>query len=186
VAVLLQADGWLDALADADAEACARTATATAWTHLPDGARPYAPDGAEVSVVLSDDATVQALNRDYRGHDRPTNVLSFANLEDVHAPRRPEGEPVLLGDVVLARETLLAEARDQGKVPADHLAHLCVHGVLHLLGYDHLADDEAAAMEDLERRVLAALEIGDPYAARHGDGDGDANGASREDGGGQG
>jgi probable rRNA maturation factor len=161
-AVLVQDDAWTRALPDADDRAA--QAVRAAWAALPAGARPEAHAGAEVSVVLACDATVQALNRDYRGQDKPTNVLSFANLEDAHAPDLSEAEPVLLGDVVLARETVLAEAQDQGKTPGDHLSHLCVHGLLHLLGYDHMADAEAEAMEALERRVLAGLGIADPYA----------------------
>ncbi|MDZ7714462.1 MAG: rRNA maturation RNase YbeY [Rhodovibrio sp.] len=162
VAVLIQDAGWTDALPTADV--LAHGAALAGWAALPARARPRAPAGAEVSVVLADDATVRDLNRAYRGQDKPTNVLSFANLEDAHAPDRPDGEPVLLGDVVLARETVLAEARAQGKTPGDHLSHLCVHGLLHLLGYDHMAEAEAEAMEALERRVLAGLGIADPYA----------------------
>jgi probable rRNA maturation factor len=161
-AVLIQDGRWTDALPTVDE--VARRAALGAWAALPPGARAHAPAGAEVSVVLADDARVQELNRIYRGQDKPTNVLSFANLEDVHAPDLPDGEPVLLGDVVLARETVLAEARAQGKTPGDHLSHLCVHGLLHLLGYDHMADAEAETMEALERRVLAGLGIADPYA----------------------
>lgn len=142
----------------------ARRATLAAWAGLPAGARPDAPAGAEVSVVLADDATLWELNGAYRGQDKPTNVLSFANLDDAHAPGPPGGEPLLLGDVVLARETVLAEARAQGKAPGDHLSHLCVHGLLHLLGFDHGAEAEAETMEALERRVLAGLGIADPYA----------------------
>jgi probable rRNA maturation factor len=162
VAVLIQDDRWQQELPAA--ERCARRAAETAWAGLPDPVRPDAPAGAEVSVVLADDATVHALNRDYRGHDKPTNVLSFANLEDAEAPEAPAGEPVLLGDVVLARETVLGEAAEQGKRAEHHLSHLCVHGLLHLLGYDHLAEADAAAMEDLERRILDRLGIADPYA----------------------
>ena len=161
-AVLIQDDGWTRDLPAAGE--LARRATLAAWTALPDGTRPDAPAGAEVSVVLADDATVWDLNGAYRGQDKPTNVLSFANLDDTHAPGPPGGEPLLLGDVVLARETVLAEAQTQGKAPGDHLSHLCVHGLLHLLGYDHMAEAEAEAMETLERRVLAGLGIADPYA----------------------
>jgi probable rRNA maturation factor len=105
----------------------------------------------EVAIVLSDDATVRRLNRDYRHKDKPTNVLSF-----------PLGDQ-LLGDVVLARETVLAEAGAQGKLAGNHLSHLVVHGVLHLLGFDHEKEAQARRMEALERRVLAGLGIADPY-----------------------
>ena len=114
---------------------------------------------AEICLALADDALVHALNRDYRGKDKPTNVLSFPN----DGPAAP-GEPRLLGDVVLARETVLAEARAQGKPPADHLIHLVVHGVLHLLGHDHEEERDAARMEGLEVTILGRLGIPDPYA----------------------
>ncbi|MCG5243987.1 rRNA maturation RNase YbeY [Azospirillum doebereinerae] len=123
-----------------------------------------AEDGpAELSVVLADDALVQQLNRDYRGKDKPTNVLSFA-LTEAEEPEPEEGVPVLLGDVILAFETVRREAAEQNKSPDDHLTHLVVHGVLHLLGYDHETDDEAEEMEALETRLLASFGIADPYA----------------------
>ena len=112
-----------------------------------------AADGpSEVSLALSDDAAVRALNRDYRGKDKPTNVLSFES-----------GERPFLGDVVLALETVLAEAEAQGKPPADHFSHLVVHGVLHLLGHDHETKSGARRMENLEVSVLAGLGVPDPY-----------------------
>lgn len=113
----------------------------------------------EISVVLADDPRVRALNRQYRGQDKPTNVLSFPNMEAPSAA----GVGRLLGDVILARETLQREAREQHKSLEDHLAHLVVHGVLHLLGYDHEEAAEATEMEDRERRILAGLGIADPY-----------------------
>lgn len=115
----------------------------------------------EVSLVLDDDEGVRILNRDYRGLDQPTNVLSFAAL-DQDSPI-PENGPILLGDVIIAFQTCMAEAQAEGKKPADHLSHLVVHGVLHLLGYDHQAEDEAEQMESLERLILGALGIADPY-----------------------
>jgi probable rRNA maturation factor len=117
---------------------------------------------AEISLVLADDATLRRHNRDYRNIDRPTNVLAFATAE---APGpEPEG-PLLLGDVLLARETLVREAGEQGKRPADHLCHLVVHGVLHLLGQDHRSEAEARIMERLEVVALDRLSVADPYAA---------------------
>ena len=115
----------------------------------------------EVSILLTDDAQVQALNAEYRQQDKPTNVLSFAALDE-DSPLPPDG-PILLGDVIVAYQTTELEARDEGKSFADHLSHLVVHGVLHLLGYDHIADDEAEEMESLERSILAALGVPDPY-----------------------
>jgi probable rRNA maturation factor len=130
--------------------------------------RPFYDSGqtVEMAVVLADDGEVRRLNRDYRGIDKPTNVLSFAGADD--GRRRIAGEPVILGDVILARETVAAEAAAQGKSIADHALHLVVHGVLHLLGHDHKSAQEAAAMEALEIGLLARLGIANPYAARTG------------------
>lgn len=130
----------------------------------------------EVAVMLSDDAAVRELNRDWRDADKPTNVLSFAAWWDDDCPPPPApGLPVMLGDVVFARETVVAEAARDGIPAAHHLAHLAIHGLLHLLGYDHQEPDEAEEMETLEIRLLAAQGIADPYAdpeARGGRGDG--------------
>jgi probable rRNA maturation factor len=109
----------------------------------------------EIAVVLSDDATVRKLNRDYRGKDKPTNVLSFPNDGGID----PDGGMAPLGDVVLALETVAAEAKAQGKRPGDHV-------VLHLFGHDHLKDAEARRMEALETKILAGLGIADPYRVR--------------------
>lgn len=117
---------------------------------------------AELSVVLADDATVRQLNRDWRGRDAATNVLSFA-LSEADEPEVP-GAPFALGDVVLAFETVVAEAARDGKPARHHLAHLVVHGVLHLLGHDHVEDEMAATMERIEAGVLAEFGIPDPYA----------------------
>ena len=122
---------------------------------------------AELSIVLGDDALVRALNRQWRGQDKPTNVLSFPALPTA----LPLDAPRLLGDVVLAFETLAAEAAAQGKPLVHHLRHLVVHGVLHLLGFDHEAAGEAERMEALEVAVLAAFGVPDPYSvteASHG------------------
>ncbi|GAB5389322.1 MAG: hypothetical protein Alpg2KO_22900 [Alphaproteobacteria bacterium] len=121
----------------------------------------------EIAVMLADDPTVQALNREYRGKDKPTNVLSFALLDDEEGDPDPSGE-LALGDVILALETVQREAREQGKSVLDHTVHLVVHGILHLLGYDHLEDDEASEMEARETELLSKLGIADPYAARGG------------------
>jgi probable rRNA maturation factor len=121
---------------------------------------------SEASIALSDDAAIQALNRDYRGRDRPTNVLSFPGFADPAEMADgfgPDGPPLLLGDVILAFETVAREAGEQGKTLLDHVRHLVVHGVLHLLGHDHEAEAEAEAMEALERRVLLGLGVPDPY-----------------------
>jgi probable rRNA maturation factor len=115
----------------------------------------------ELSIVLTDDAEQRRLNHRWRGIDRSTNVLAFNAWEP--SSLTPAGAPVLLGDVVLAFETVKREAEEQNKLLADHLSHLVVHGVLHLLGYDHGTDAEAAAMETLEISILASLGVADPY-----------------------
>jgi probable rRNA maturation factor len=112
-----------------------------------------------VTIVLTDDEEMRALNRIWRGKDAPTNVLSFPANDAV-------SEAGLIGDVVLAYETTRKEARDESLALADHVSHLVVHGVLHLLGFDHEGDEEAEQMEDLERTALASLGIVDPYAER--------------------
>ncbi len=124
------------------------------------------PGEAEVSIALANDDQVRRLNRDYRHQDKPTNVLSFANVDgDGQQTPHPGGAgPVLLGDVIIAYGVTVAEAGAEHKTPADHLAHLVVHGMLHLLGHDHMDPAEADRMEALERQVLATLDIGDPYA----------------------
>lgn len=115
----------------------------------------------EVSVVLADDAAIRALNRDWRGIDQTTNVLSFPTQ-----PSDAKTGPPMLGDIVVAYEALARECADEGKVFLHHLSHLTVHGFLHLMGYDHATDTEAGAMERLESVILARLNIPDPYLAR--------------------
>jgi probable rRNA maturation factor len=116
---------------------------------------------AELSLVLADDAAVRALNARWRGKDAPTNVLAFPVADPTILP--PDGAPLLLGDIVLAYETVSREAEEQHKPLADHLRHLVVHGVLHLLGYDHTNPADAAAMEDREIAILAELGVPNPY-----------------------
>jgi probable rRNA maturation factor len=157
----VDAAGWNDALSEVEdlCRAAALAALRMSGRALPAEAAP------EVSIVLADDDALRRLNRDYRGKDRPTNVLSFSALEGAATPDC-SGGPMILGDVVVALETAEREAAAEGKSLADHLRHLVVHGVLHLLGYDHEAPAEAEEMEDLERRVLAGMGVSDPYAAR--------------------
>jgi probable rRNA maturation factor len=117
------------------------------------GAAPRMENGREVALLLTGDAEMQALNRQWRGKDTPTNVLSFPSGEE-------QGH---LGDVVLAYETVEGEAKQQNIAIADHAAHLVVHGMLHLLGYDHEQEDDALKMETLETEILTTLGIADPY-----------------------
>ncbi len=117
--------------------------------------------GAEISVALADDAVLRSLNARYRGQNRATDVLSFA---DGAAAGPGAGLPVLLGDVVISYERASTDARAAGLPLAERLSHLVVHGVLHLLGHDHGAAAEAAVMEGLETRALAGLRIADPHA----------------------
>jgi probable rRNA maturation factor len=116
------------------------------------------PIDCEVAVILTDDDAIQALNKRWRGIDKPTNVLSFP------APEAPADAPQVLGDIVIAYGYLGREAALENRAPAAHLAHLTVHGFLHLLGYDHGSDDEAELMERLETRILETLGVPDPYA----------------------
>jgi len=113
----------------------------------------------ELAIVLTDDSAIRLLNRQWRGIDRATNVLSFP-AQDAW------GKPPLIGDIVLAYETIAREAHDEGKPFAHHLAHLAVHGFLHLLGYDHQGNKDAAEMEAIERKILRRLAIADPYRPR--------------------
>ena len=150
---------WERALADA--EDLARRAALAAFAAVPHPERP-----CEAGLLLADDAAVRTMNRDYRGQDKPTNVLSFPAWDGDHpAAGLPPEAPVLLGDLAVALGVLEREAESEGKPLAHHFSHLVVHGMLHLMGYDHeRGDAEAAVMEDLERRILAGLGIPDPYA----------------------
>ena len=116
----------------------------------------------ELAIVLTDDSAIRALNRDWRGKDKPTNVLSFPAQEACADGRAPR----MLGDIVIAYETAAREAEVEGKPLMHHVAHLAVHGFLHLVGYDHAASEEADAMERLEVAILARLGVPDPYPMR--------------------
>jgi len=119
-----------------------------------------AEGASELSIVFSDDAHIQALNAGWRGKDKPTNVLSFPAFP--HSGGGPM--PPMLGDIVLAAETVARESALENKPIEHHITHLVIHGLLHLLGYDHETDAEAEEMEGLERAALARLAIPDPYA----------------------
>jgi probable rRNA maturation factor len=156
VDVVVDADGWppeeeLTGLVEAAVAAAAARADIAAGP-------------AEVVVAFADDARVRTLNRDFRGKDSATNVLSFPAPAGVSGPG-----PRSLGDVVLARETVAAEAAAEGRPVENHIRHLVVHGFLHLLGYDHETDAEAERMEHLETEVLASLGVADPYGSTEAD-----------------
>jgi probable rRNA maturation factor len=121
---------------------------------------------AELAVMLTDDAGIRTLNSNWRGIDKPTNVLSFPALQPT-GPVGPDDAPRMLGDIAIAYDTTRREADDEQKPFDHHLSHLAVHGFLHLIGYDHEKDGDAEAMETLEREILAQLGIPDPYADRN-------------------
>jgi probable rRNA maturation factor len=155
--VLVVADCWQT---EPDAEAVIHRAIATA-AEIAD-----ADVGeAELAVMLTDDAGIRTLNSNWRGIDKPTNVLSFPALQPT-GPRSDDDAPRMLGDIAIAYQTMRKEADEERKPFDHHLSHLAVHGFLHLLGYDHEQDDDAEAMEALEQEILAQLGIPDPYADR--------------------
>ena len=125
------------------------------------------PDQHEIGLLLCDDAKMAELNREFRGTARPTNVLSWpAFAGEVPDPPGLPGEgPLFLGDIALGFETCAAEAEAAGITLADHAAHLVVHGVLHLLGHDHVVDEAAEAMEEIETKVLASMGVANPYTS---------------------
>jgi len=155
--VLVVADGWQS---EPDAEAVIHRAVAAA-------AEMAGADvgDAELAIMLTDDAGIRTLNLNWRGIDKPTNVLSFPALQPTGAGA-PDDAPRMLGDIAIAFETTRREADDEQKPFDHHLSHLAVHGFLHLIGYDHENDDDAEAMESLETGILAQLGIPDPYADR--------------------
>jgi probable rRNA maturation factor len=122
------------------------------------------PAQGAVTVVVDDDARIRALNQLWRGQDKPTNVLSFPSPDAQPGPERT------LGDIAISYETAAREATAEDKSFADHMAHLSVHGFLHLLGYDHESDDDAEEMEGLERVILARIGVSDPYVAHEAEG----------------
>jgi probable rRNA maturation factor len=155
--VLVVADCWQD---EPDAEAVIQRAiaiaAATVDTDVAD---------AELAVMLTDDSGIRTLNSNWRGIDKPTNVLSFPALQPAGGLDEDD-VPRMLGDIAIAYQTMRREADDEQKPFDHHLSHLAVHGFLHLIGYDHENDDDAEAMEALEQEILAQLGIPDPYADR--------------------
>jgi probable rRNA maturation factor len=165
--VLVVADCWQ---AQPDAEAVIHRAVATAAGFVDAGVGDAGldhrdPGQTELAVMLTDDSGIRRLNLNWRGIDKPTNVLSFPALPPT-GPGGPDDAPRMLGDIAIAYETTRNEADDEQKPFEHHLSHLAVHGFLHLIGYDHESDDDAEAMESLEAEILAQLGIPDPYAGR--------------------
>ena len=154
--VLVVADCWQR---EPDSEAVIQRAVAAAAESVDEDVA-----DAEVAVMLTDDAGIRTLNSNWRGIDKPTNVLSFPALQP--SAGAPADAPRMLGDIAIAYETTRREADDEEKPFDHHLSHLAVHGFLHLIGYDHENDDDAEAMESLEREILAQLGIADPYSDR--------------------
>ncbi len=161
VSIATHCAGWHRAVTDA-AGLCRRAAGA-AWA-MAAGEAGGAADGPEITLVLTDDAEVARLNHRFRGIEGPTNVLSFPTGEPVTGAGAEDGPPIMLGDIVIALETAAREAERDGKPLDDHLQHLVVHGLLHLLGYDHQGESQAADMESLEVEILSRLGVPNPYA----------------------
>jgi probable rRNA maturation factor len=159
--VLIVADCWQT---EPDAEAVIQRAVAAAAEIAKAGLKADFGE-AELAVMLTDDAGIRTLNNNWRGIDKPTNVLSFPALPPTGAGGRDDA-PHMLGDIAIAYETTRKEADDEQKPFDHHLSHLAVHGFLHLIGYDHEKDHEAERMESLEQEILAQLGIPDPYADR--------------------
>ena len=155
--VLVVADCWLN---EPDVEAVIQRAIAVA-AEMVDADT----SEAELAVMLTDDGGIRTLNKNWRGLDKPTNVLSFPALQ-LTTERSSQDAPRMLGDIAIAYETTRREADDEQKRFDHHLSHLAIHGFLHLIGYDHEKDQDAETMETLEREILAQLDIPDPYAER--------------------
>lgn len=163
VDILIEAPAWLDALPSAEAVVERAAAQAFAQATTPDD-RTW-----ECAILLADDERLRALNRQFRGKDKATNVLSFpanrhdGNYSDELQVVPADDEPLQWGDIAIAYGVTAAEAREQGKTLANHLSHLVVHGILHLVGHDHEQPEEAERMEALERQILWEIGVADPY-----------------------
>ena len=150
IEIVYSTELWYQALPDA--ETIIRRAAARVWEYQ------NSQKSAELCILLTNDDEVRALNHEYRGKDQPTNVLSFIMGEEIN-----QGDTIHLGDIVLAMETVWAEAVQYEKLLSAHVSHLVVHGLLHLFGYDHVTRDSAKDMEAVEVSILADLGIADPY-----------------------
>ncbi len=160
IQVSVEDDGWGDE--ESLHELGSRILDASANFLAREEGQPFPDEPPEVSLVFTDDASIREINAEWRQQDKPTNVLSFPAF-----PVAPGQKPgPMLGDIVIARETVEREAVDLGKSFEEHLTHLLVHGFLHLLGYDHMETTQAEEMEALETRILASLGLSDPYAGQ--------------------
>ena len=159
----VEAGGWPDE--ETLTTFAGRVLEHTAGFLVADLGQPFPGEPVEISLVFTSDDDIRTVNEAWRGQDKPTNVLSFPAF-----PLAPGGKPgPMLGDIIMAEETLRREALDLGIPFDDHLTHLLVHGFLHLFGYDHMTDEEAEVMEGLETRILAELGLADPYGEDHND-----------------
>lgn len=160
IQIAVEADGWADETA---LEALASRVLGAAETYLAKAEdQPFPKQPTEVSLVFANDEMIREVNAEWRNKDKPTNVLSFPAF-----PLTPGKMPgPMLGDIIIARETVEREAIELEKSFEDHLTHLMVHGFLHLFGYDHIETDDAEEMEALETRILAELGLSDPYAGQ--------------------
>ncbi len=163
---LTREDPWP---ADTDWDALAARAARATIERTPHGELLTTAAAVEISIRLTSDEEVRELNAQYRQKDKPTNVLSFPMVQpDLIATvsqNSDDGE-LLLGDIVMAHGVCTREAMEKGVSTQEHATHLLVHGTLHLLGYDHMGDEEAEGMEEIERQALASLGIADPYSVR--------------------
>jgi probable rRNA maturation factor len=165
--IIKESDLWDDAAFDAADTAVhiCRKITETLQTHSLWPEQLSSFKYTELCITLSDDKTIRALNHDHRNQDKPTNVLSFAAIDFIEDDLEifAQQDTISLGDIVIAYETLDREKTEQNKEFKDHFIHMVTHGFLHLLGYDHVKDDEAEKMEALEIRILSHLEVENPY-----------------------
>ena len=161
VSIMTPTDAWMQTI-----ESFPKLVTKSVTTSVSASNRVHS--NSEVSVVLSDAHELRFLNREYRGVDEATNVMSFPGdvLDADEDSFTSLGRPMVLGDVVVAWEVIRDEAADQGKAIEDHLAHMLVHGTLHLCGYDHENSKDAENMEELERQILLSMEVTDPYVPK--------------------
>jgi probable rRNA maturation factor len=168
-----QAPPRLDIIVDSPIWRTQRGVKAVLQRAIAEAAAMAATADGELAIVLTDDSAIRILNRDWRSKDQPTNVLSFPARNDLPATRPGARRPApvrVLGDIVIAYETVAREALAEQRPFRDHLAHLAIHGFLHLLGHDHEAEAEAEAMEALEIAVLARLDVPNPYLTRDAEG----------------